>query len=165
MSLLPICLVLGTLLGLLLSGALTPSTTYVTSSNTTGSGSSVTVNVNSTSSSTSSVTSTGSNTTSILPIYIFTNGTFAVPLLSGFGLTGLTGITNIGLTGLTTGLLGIGQIGGILFGRSFETTYFSILQYLLDLVYTFVESFVVDGDYDDTDDGDYVYMEPDFAFP
>ena len=40
--------------------------------------------------------------TSFVPIYIFTNGTYAFPFIGGTGLTGLTG--------LTTGLLGFGSI-------------------------------------------------------
>ena len=40
--------------------------------------------------------------TSYVPIYIFTNGTYAIPFLGTNGLTGLTGIT--------TGLLGFGSI-------------------------------------------------------
>ena len=101
LTLLPVFLVLGTLLGLLLSG-LNLSSTTITNSTTP----SVSVNVNSSSSSTSSVTSTASNSTatnSILPIFIFSNGTLAIPLLSltGINLTGLTGL--FGLSGLVIG--------------------------------------------------------------
>ena len=97
LTLLPVFLVLGTLLGLLLSGLNLSSTT--TTNSTTPS---VSVNVNSSSSSTSSVTSTGSNATnSVLPVFIFSNGTLAVPLLS---FTGFNNFFNLfGLSGIVIG--------------------------------------------------------------
>ena len=116
LTLLPVFLVLGTLLGLLLSGLNLSSTTITNST-----APSVSVNVNSSSSSTSSVTSTASNSTnSILPIFIFSNGTLAVPLLSFSG---------INLTGLT-GLFGL---GGLVIGRSMASTFpaFLVCFYLI----------------------------------
>ena len=116
LTLLPVFLVLGTLLGLLLSGLNLSSTTITNST-----APSVSVNVNSSSSSTSSVTSTASNSTnSILPIFIFSNGTLAIPLLS---------FTGINLTGLT-GLFGL---GGLVIGRSMASTFpaFLVCFYLI----------------------------------
>ena len=110
LTLLPVFLVLGTLLGLLLSGLNLSSTTVTNST-----APSVSVNVNSSSSSTSSVTSTGTNNTnSILPIFIFSNGTLAIPLLS---------FTGINLTGLT-GLFGL---GGLVIGRSMASPFPTLL--------------------------------------
>ena len=116
LTLLPVFLVLGTLLGLLLSGLNLSSTTITNST-----APSVSVNVNSSSTSTSSVTSTGSNSTnSILPIFIFSNGTLAIPLLS---------VTGINLTGLT-GLFGL---GGLVIGRSMASPFpvFLVCFYLI----------------------------------
>ena len=116
-----------------------------------GSGSSVTVNINSTSSSDSTATATGgtgntTTTTSLLPIYIFTNGTFAVPLFT----TGLTGFTNIGLGGL----FGFGQLGGLFFGRAFSQSYFSLLDFILDYILSLLEYFQ-----EADEEGDFVYFE------
>ena len=118
LTLLPVFLVLGTLLGLLLSGLNLSSTTITNST-----APSVSVNVNSSSTSTSSVTSTGSNNTntnSILPIFFFSNGTLAIPLLS---------LTGINLTGLT-GLFGL---GGLVIGRSMASPFpiFLVCFYLI----------------------------------
>ena len=66
-------------------------------------------------------------------------------------MTGLTGLTNIGLGGL----LGFGQLGGFFFGRSFTNTYFSLLQYLLDILLSLLEYI--------QDEGDYVIMEADYV--
>lgn len=102
LSLLPLFLVLGTLLGLLLPGlSLTTTTTNSTTP-------SVTVNVNSTSSSTSTATGgTGNNattTTSILPIFIYPNGTLALPLVTSLaGLINLSGLLGLGFPGLIIG--------------------------------------------------------------
>ena len=118
LTLLPVFLVLGTLLGLLLSGLNLSSTTVTNST-----APSVSVNVNSSSTSTSSVTSTGSNSTntnSILPIFVFSNGTLAIPLLS---------LSGINLTGLT-GLFGL---GGLVIGRSITSPFpaFLVFFYLI----------------------------------
>ena len=121
-------------------------------SNSSGSGTSVTVNLNSTSSSTSSVTNTGTNTTtSLLPIFVFSNGTFAFPF---FGFNNL-GFNNFGLNGL----IGIGQIGGLIFGRSFTNSYYAFLQSIMNFLLRVLEPL---GLYEsEEDDGDYVFMEPD----
>ena len=106
LSLLPLFLVLGTLLGLLLPGLSLTTTTTTTNAP------SVTVNVNSTSSSTSTATGgTGNNatTTSILPIFIYPNGTLALPLVAS-----LTGLLNL------SGLFGLG-FPGLIIGRSLAT--------------------------------------------
>ena len=100
LSLLPVFLVLGTLLGLTLSGATSAANTVTTNSTTP----SVSVNINSTSTADATVTNTGSNTTttSLLPVFVFTNGTFAVPLVSFFNP------------------LNLFQFGGLVIGRSFN---------------------------------------------
>ena len=142
---------LGTLLGLLLNqGLSTTSTTAVT-----GNGTSVTVNVNSTSSSTSTSSGgSGTNTTtSVLPIFVYTNGTLAGFGFPFFGFNGLNGFNNGFNIGLG-GLLGIGQLGGFFFGRSFTNPYYSLLQYLLDILLSLIEYI--------QDEGDYVFMEADY---
>ena len=108
LSLLPLFLVLGTLLGLLLSGLSLSSTS--TSTNTTAP--STIININSTSSSTSTgaaaAANNATNTNTIIPIFINPNGTLAFPF---FGLTGLTGLT---------ALLGLTAFPGFVIGRSLE---------------------------------------------
>ena len=121
LSLLPICLVLGTLLGLTVSGGL--STTSLVTSN--SSVPSVTVNVNSssTATSTSSGDSANNSTTSVLPIFVFTNGTFAIPLLT----------PNFGFTNI----FGFGNFGGLFFGRSFSSFFGLLLSYIYE-IFTFI---------------------------
>ena len=55
--------------------------------------------------------------TSYVPIYIFTNGTYAIPF---FGTSGLTG-----LSGITTGLLGFGSILNFFPGMNEQNIKFS----------------------------------------
>ena len=150
-------MVLGTLLGLSFSGLLSQltgsssTTTIVTAANTTGtgSGSGVTVNVSSNNSATATVQ--GSNTTtptlSFLPI--LSNGTLTLlPFISN------TGFTNIGLGGL----FGFGQLGGVIFGRSFSSTYFNILSNILSRFQLLIELIHDEED----NEGDFIYMEPDW---
>lgn len=109
LALLPLFLVAGTLLGLGLQG---------TSSSTTPN---ITVNVNaSTSTAGTTSTSTATNTTTIVPLVIYTNGTYSFPFLSG-GLT---------LSGLSTSILGLGSLFNFFpffgLGRSFSDSFWSI---------------------------------------
>ena len=55
--------------------------------------------------------------TSYVPIYIFTNGTYAIPF---FGTSGLTG-----LSGINTGLLGFGSILNFFPGMNEQNIKFS----------------------------------------
>ena len=82
LALLPLFLTLGTLLGLQLQG---------TSSSSVASTPNITVTVDNASS--GSDASTTGNTTQIVPIYIYTNGTYAFPFVSTTGLLGLTGLS------------------------------------------------------------------------
>ena len=111
LSLLPLFLVLGTLLGLLLSGLSLSSTS--TSTNTTAP--STIININSTSSSTSTGAAAAANnatsTNTIIPIFLYPNGTLAFPF---FGLNGLAGLTGL------TALLGLTAFPGFVIGRSLE---------------------------------------------
>ena len=142
LSLLPIFLVLGTLLGLAASG-LTSSTSLVTSA-TNGTATTVNVDVNSSSTGgTGGGTNTNTNT-SVLPIFVFNNGTNSFVSFFPFAL----------------GNIGFGNIFGfnqfpIIFGRTFTSAFEAIIQFLSDLILMIV-------DYAEEDeDGDYVYMEPD----
>ena len=112
-------------------------------------GSGVTVNVSSNNSATATVQ--GSNTTtptlSFLPI--LSNGTLTLlPFISN------TGFTNIGLGGL----FGFGQLGGVIFGRSFSSTYFNILSNILSRFQLLIELIHDEED----NEGDFIYMEPDW---
>ena len=138
LSLLPIFLVLGTLLGLAASG-LTSGTSLVTSAT---NGTATTVNVDVNSSSTGG-TGGGTNTnTSVLPIFVFNNGTTSFVSFFPFG--------NIGFGNI----FGFNQFP-IIFGRTFTSAFEAIIQFLVDLILMIL-------DYAEEDeDGDYVYMEPD----
>ena len=157
-------MVLGTLLGLSFSGLLSQltgsssTTTIVTAANTTGTGSGVTVNVSSNNTATATVQgsniTTASNTLSFLPI--LNNGTLTfLPFISNTGFT--NGFTNIGLGGL----FGFGNLGGIIFGRSFSSAYFNILSELFTNFIQIVEHFQ-DKNEEEREEGDYIYMEPDW---
>ncbi len=94
---------------------------YVNQDTTTASTSSaptVTVNVNTTATATNTNSGNGNgngnNVTSILPVFVFPNGTLAIPLVTP--LLGLTGLT--GFTGITLGLANL--LGLINVGRSLD---------------------------------------------
>ncbi len=111
LSLLPLFLALGTLLGLQFP---TASATTTVVANSTVPDITVNVNSSSTATNTNNAANANNNTNTLVPIIIFTNGTVVtIPTLIG-----LTGIT---LTGITLGTIGLGGIFGIpIFGRSFR---------------------------------------------
>ena len=160
-------MVLGTLLGLSFSGLLSQltgssstTTTFVTAANTTGTGAgAVTVNVSANNSATATVQgsniTTPTNTLSFLPILNNGTLTFLPFISSGFN----TGFTNIGLGGLS----GFGNLGGIIFGRSFSSTYFNFLYEIFSIFFQLVDHFQ-DENEEETEEGDYIYMEPDLRY-
>ena len=107
-------------------------------------GTATTVNVDVNSSSTGG-TGGGTNTntnTSVLPIFVFNNGTTSFVSFFPFG--------NIGFGNI----FGFNQFP-IIFGRTFTSAFEAIIQFLVDLILMII-------DYAEEDeDGDYVYMEPD----
>jgi hypothetical protein len=138
LSLLPVFLVLGTLLGLALTGITSGSTVYLTD---TSSSSSPSVAVNVTSSSTSTATAvanTTSPTTSFFPLFIFPNGTLAFSFIPNFA--------------------GLINFGGFIIGRglSAENTFFAtIMNFWISILGGFTDYCAMQED----DDSDYVIME------
>lgn len=96
LALLPLFLSIGTLLGLGLQGSSTTTPTVP----------SISVNVNATSSASGGDSGTsGTNNTQVVPLILFTNGTFTLPLLLG----GATTASLFGLGNLFFPFFGIGR--------------------------------------------------------
>ena len=142
LSLLPLFLVLGTLLGLALTGITSSgssSTVYVTNS----SSPSVAVDVTSTSTSTATAVSNTTTPTSFFPVFIYPNGTFAIPFIPN--------------------LAGLINFGGFIIGRSLSFLGNNIFMTFLNYLTSALSGFTVSYEVEDDEMSDYVNIHEDMG--